>query len=618
VTTVGALLLNHLWQTTLFAVAIFLLTCVFRRDRANVRYALWFAASVKFLVPFAVLRWVGLQLPVTPWTGRAPVLPLATEVLAAPFSRLEFTAFPQPLEAAAVATSLAPHVWWLLLLLWAAGTSVVAVGWIRGWRALSRLRHSAAADSPRETTLMRRVEQRAGTRQRLTIAFIDAPLDPGVFGIWKPVLLWPASVSERLSDAQLEAIFAHELCHARRRDTVTAAVHATVEAVFWFHPLVWWMGGRMLAEREHACDDDVVRRGNDPGVYAESILRLGECLLEEQRAPAAAATTGADLKTRIERIMARHHRRSLGRIAQVGLAALAVCAMALPVIAGTLLPNAIGYGTLFFQIPRLTTAFAPRARVDAADASRARFASTHLTPSRPNERPGIIVPLAGGRLAARAVTVQQLVRYAYVAERTPVDAVIAGLPEWARTERFTVSAVARHPFVNDESGEPRELIAMLRHLLADRFALVTHEETRKQPVYALVRVSGTPGPPPSTSACWRPPDGMPPPGAPPGLFNLCPTTLQLGNGTFVTEGVSMRRFAAMIAQFPDVHRVVLDDTRLDGRFDVSIRWGASSENRTAPDTFLTALPRQLGLALEPRLAPIDVLVVDSVERPASD
>lgn len=616
-TLVGSLLLNHLWQSTVFVVLVFLLTCVFRRDRAHVRYALWFAASVKFLVPFAVLRWIGLQLPFGPWAGRAPGLPLRAVVLTAPFSRAEFTAFPEPLQAVAMAPALAPHVSWLLVLLWAAGASIVATAWIRGWRALSRLRRSATVERARETALLRRIERRAGSRHPLTIAFIDAPVDPGVFGMWRPVLLWPARVGDRLTDAQLEAIFAHELSHVRRRDTTTAAVHAVVEAVFWFYPLVWWISRRLLAEREHACDEDVVRRGSEREVYAESILRLGECLLEEQRAPAAAAT-GADLKTRIERIMTPHHGRSLGRAAHVCLVVLAACAVSLPVIAGTLLPGGIGYGTVFFQIPRLTTAFAPRAQVDPIEASRARFVSMHIRRAA-TEPHGIIVPLQGGRLAARAVTVQQLVRYAYVPERSPADAVIVGLPAWARTERFTVSALAPHPFVNDESGEPRELVAMLRHLLADRFRLVTHVESRELPVYALVRASGSPGPAlrTSTRACWRPPEG-PTPGVPPDIVHVCSTTLQLGKGRFATTAVSMRRLASMIAQFPDVDRVVLDQTGLDGRFDVSLRWDASGEDHTGPDTFFTAMQRQLGLSLESRVGPVDVLVIDRVERPSAD
>jgi hypothetical protein len=55
--------------------------------------------------------------------------------------------------------------------------------------------------------------------------------------------------------ASMEAMLAHELCHVRRRDNLVAAMHMMVEAVFWFHPLVWWIGVRLMEERERACDE---------------------------------------------------------------------------------------------------------------------------------------------------------------------------------------------------------------------------------------------------------------------------------------------------------------------------------------------------------------------------
>ena len=70
-----------------------------------------------------------------------------------------------------------------------------------------------------------------------------------MFGILRPVLLWPREIDVQLDDAQVRAVLAHELTHARRRDNLTAAMHMFVEAVFWFHPLVWWIGARLVDER---------------------------------------------------------------------------------------------------------------------------------------------------------------------------------------------------------------------------------------------------------------------------------------------------------------------------------------------------------------------------------
>ena len=98
----------------------------------------------------------------------------------------------------------------------------------------------------------------------------DSTLEPsGVFEFFRPVLLLPEGIAERLMREHLAAIVAHELCHVRSRDNLAAAVHMLVEAIFWFHPLVWWIGRRLVDERERACDEEVLRPGSEPEVYAE-------------------------------------------------------------------------------------------------------------------------------------------------------------------------------------------------------------------------------------------------------------------------------------------------------------------------------------------------------------
>ena len=88
-------------------------------------------------------------------------------------------------------------------------------------------------------------------------------------GAFHPVLLLPEGVADQLSGTELEAIVAHEVCHWRRRDNLTASLRMVVEAIFWFYPLVWWLETRLIAERERACDEAVVAAGCDPNAYAE-------------------------------------------------------------------------------------------------------------------------------------------------------------------------------------------------------------------------------------------------------------------------------------------------------------------------------------------------------------
>ena len=126
-------------------------------------------------------------------------------------------------------------------------------------------------------------------------------LEPGIFGIFSPTLLMPAGIASHLAPAQLDAILAHELCHWRRRDNLTAAIHMLVEVLFWFHPLVWWLGGRLVVERERACDESVIQSGRDRETYAEGILKV--CQHYVELPSCAAGVSGGLLRKRIEDIM---------------------------------------------------------------------------------------------------------------------------------------------------------------------------------------------------------------------------------------------------------------------------------------------------------------------------
>ena len=75
-----------------------------------------------------------------------------------------------------------------------------------------------------------------------------------------------------------------------------------VQAIFWFHPLVWWIGARLVDERERACDAEVVRLGSDPRVYAESLLKTCQFYVESPLV-CVSGVTGSDLKKGIEQIM---------------------------------------------------------------------------------------------------------------------------------------------------------------------------------------------------------------------------------------------------------------------------------------------------------------------------
>jgi beta-lactamase regulating signal transducer with metallopeptidase domain len=302
-------LLDHLWQSTLFAVAAGALTLLFRTHGAGVRHGLWFAASLKFLVPFSLLAAVGAYLR----PSVEPVMPALLFALR-PAAR-PFTAAVPLLAPSGGAVDLTP---WLLGL-WALGFAVVSVVWLLRW---SRLRAGVAAAT------------------RLPVAAAPVPvrssallLEPGLVGIWKPVLLLPEGIAARLSADEMQAILAHELCHLRRHDNLTAAIHMLVEALFWFYPPVWWLGARLIAERERACDESVLAAGNDPQTYAQGILKVCRFYLSSPLA-CAAGVSGADLNQRMETIMENRFVVRLNRMQKLLLGAAGAAILAAPVLTG--------------------------------------------------------------------------------------------------------------------------------------------------------------------------------------------------------------------------------------------------------------------------------------------
>jgi beta-lactamase regulating signal transducer with metallopeptidase domain len=308
-------LANHLWQSTLFAGVAGLLALALRRNYAATRYWLWTAASLKFLVPFALLVSAGSHIQ---WRAASPIsqtgLVSVMKEIGVPFAPAAPTTSPRQLESVDQ-TSRTPII---LFAVWLCGSAVVAFAWFREWL---RVRQTIKAASP--------------LRLKIPITALSTPTraEPGVVGIFRPVLLLPEGITDRLTEGQLEAILVHELCHVRRRDNLAALIHMVVETLFWFHPLVWWIERRLMEERERACDEEVLRVVGDPHTYAEGILNVCK-FYKESPLVCMSGVTGSNLKNRIEAIMTNRiiHNLSVGRT--LLLAAAALAAVAVPIAFG--------------------------------------------------------------------------------------------------------------------------------------------------------------------------------------------------------------------------------------------------------------------------------------------
>ena len=304
-------ILDHLWQSSLVALLAYALTLQFRNNSAGVRYWLWFAASMKFLLPFSFLAALGRMAFVHTVPAGSIALLTKIQPAATPFSTV-------------TATPVTEHPAWLglLIAIWLLGLLALATFWFLRWRRLLAIVRSAtplAFDVPipvRSTQLL---------------------LEPGLVGIWRPVILLPEGIAHRLSRTEIDAVLIHELCHLRRRDNLLAVAHMLVEGIFWFHPLVWLIGARLVDERERACDESVLACGKNPLHYAQAILKV--CRLYF-RSPLACASgvSGADLDRRIIAIMADRDVQDIDPGRKFLLVALGIVIVTAPFITGGLKP----------------------------------------------------------------------------------------------------------------------------------------------------------------------------------------------------------------------------------------------------------------------------------------
>ena len=589
---------NHLWQSTLFACVIALLMLALRSNRAQIRYWLWLAASLKFLVPFSLLVGIGSHLAstrasVTPKTG----LYFVMEQVGQPFTRQAIAEMPH--ATASTASQKLIHLIPVLLVVWLCGFAVVLFVWCVRWRRISAaVREATPLHDGRELEALRRLDTVAGMPKFIEIRSTRTSLEPGIFGTVSPILLWPHGISERLDDRHLDAILTHELLHVRRRDNLAAAIHMLVEAVFWFHPLVWWLGTRLVDERERSCDEEVLELGSNRQVYAESILKICEFCLGSPL-PCVSGVTGADLKRRIVRIMSERVARKLNFSRKLLLAAAAILAVAAPIMAGVLhaTPNRAPW-----QAQTTITNTPAYATVSIA----------------PNKSGGGSVTLMFGpdKFISKNASLQQVIRAAYGVE----DDRISGAPDWLSSEKYDVEAKEGSSGVDDPGKlnldqSVSEQKHMLQALLADRLKLALHRETRDLTVYALVIAKNGPElqeskPGDTYRNGHKGPDGISRPGG-----------IHFEGQKLIAQGAPVGALLFHLSR--QLHRTVLDETALSGTYDFTLRLPdgvpLGIDNPSPPESYepavSTAIAQQLGLKLEPKKVPLEVLVIDHVEKP---
>jgi TonB family protein len=307
-------LLDHLWQGTLFAGVVWLFCLLAKRASSKTRYGIWLLASVKFAVP-AVL-FVRLLAPLdihAPWPREAISSTSIRVVTEFPLTK----EFDEPTVVIGTLESNAPRaevthteLYCSLSVVWLIGcVFFLRVWWHQHCTMKTRLRHGEPLISGSALEALHRVKGLLQEPRPVTLILSSDFPEPGVCGITRPTLVLPKRVVEALTDQELEAVLLHEVAHVRRRDNLVGLFQSWLSCVFWFHPVIWLIDRQLLAERERACDEEVLSHAPNCQQYLSSLLKVFQSSLGEKLA-GASLITGSNLKRRIDHMRSHVSRKS--------------------------------------------------------------------------------------------------------------------------------------------------------------------------------------------------------------------------------------------------------------------------------------------------------------------
>jgi uncharacterized protein (TIGR03435 family) len=455
---------------------------------------------------------------------------------------------------------------------------------------------------------LRTLAAQAGIRRTVDILRHEGVSAPVTCGFTRPVIVLPVDVDE-WSDVDVRRATVHELEHVRRADWPVQLAARVVCAVYWFHPLVWIAWRHLCLEAERACDDAVLREAEQTD-YAEQLMMLASRLSGSAMRPMLSMASGSDLSARIRAVL--DSRQPRGRAGIVN-ASVTIAIAGLVVLA-------------LSPLRAVTSAQLP------APEDQLAFDVASVKPNVSGDMRVTVEALPGGRFSATNAPLRTLIREAYALQAFQ----LSGGPGWLDSDRFDIVAKS------DANLAPVQTRVMLRALLAERFKLSVHTETRDLPRYALVlaRADGKLGPQLRRTGadCTQAPEwlgiGPPPVRAPPlrgsprsfggaGEDAPCRSVGPGSGGAIRFRGITLEAFAKFLAM--PVRRPVIDRTGLSGDFDIELEMTAElgppppppglpdQVDRASAPSIFTALQEQLGLRLDSQRGPVDVLVIDRVE-----
>lgn len=316
----ATVLLHFVWQGTLVGVFAWMLLSVLHAARPQARYLVACLALLACVL-LPMLTFAKLYLMGDATSADTALALTTTAANAAPAGDTSVLAN--------LSSPSNPAMPWIVLL-WAAGAGALSLRMACGLWWVRRLRTSPpCGDAQRWEVCVDRLAYRFGIRRQVKVRLVADGDSPLSIGWWKPMVLLPAAIAARMPAPLLEALLAHELAHIRRHDYLVNLLQGAVEALLFYHPVVWWLSHRIRVERELVADDLAAKQIGDPRRLALALSELDRLAIPRSPVPhpeLAQAAHGGHLMSRIRQLLRPEHRIVGGAllVPAIGIVALGI------------------------------------------------------------------------------------------------------------------------------------------------------------------------------------------------------------------------------------------------------------------------------------------------------
>ena len=329
--------LTQLWQITLLILVVAAVSRWLSPRRPHLSHLLWLVVLLKCVTPplwtspGGVFCWLQpeqqVEVPIVenvewvaaPWNDLLEFDTSASavaETSSAPFSGVSLNTIPEvdlfalfATESVIEAASSEPSSAWIgktAIAAWLVISAFVLLGvTVSWWRFWKLVRASDQRDSPELEALLQSLSKQLSVRRRVRLIVTESLVGPAVVGFFRVTVLIPAVVVDKLKGKSVEPILAHELLHIRRGDLWVGLLQTLAQAMWWFHPLVWWVGRVTTREAERCCDEEVLGELKcDPASYARALLDVLDLKSQLKPVPVFPGVRPVDVTSqRLERIM---------------------------------------------------------------------------------------------------------------------------------------------------------------------------------------------------------------------------------------------------------------------------------------------------------------------------